>query len=108
MLKFVRFVLWILVVLALAIGFDRVMYLFDFSTPGLQQTQDFYVDFRNRLVGLVANSDDSKSIEGVIDKNSQQSSGRYLYVDDFGALQFADRLEDVPSRFRGAAQPLAD
>ena len=31
---------------------------------------------------------------------------RYLWVDAAGDLQFADRLEDVPERYRGEARPL--
>lgn len=32
---------------------------------------------------------------------------RYLYTDDKGDLLFADRVEDIPADYRGAAQPLA-
>jgi hypothetical protein len=108
MLRFVHFVLWVLVVLALVVGFDRVMHQFEFTTPGLKQTQEFYVDFRKRLIGLVANSGESKSIEGVIDDSRERSRGRYLYVDDSGVLQFVDSQDAVPARFRSSAQPLAD
>jgi hypothetical protein len=113
MLKLIRFILWVLVVLALTVGFDRVMHLFEFTTPGLKQAQDFYIDFRHRLVGLTQGTGPQNSIEGVIDGNRDPEaepigSSRYLYVDDFGALQFVDRLKDVPARFRGTAQPLAD
>jgi hypothetical protein len=33
---------------------------------------------------------------------------RYLYVDGEGNLQFADRLEDIPARYRKEARSLAE
>ena len=33
---------------------------------------------------------------------------RYLYVDADGELQFADRLEEIPTALRSGAQPLKD
>lgn len=38
---------------------------------------------------------------------ASESNPRYLYSDDKGNLLFVDRLEDIPSADRGAAQPLA-
>ena len=33
---------------------------------------------------------------------------RYLYVDKYGELHFADRLEEVPAAYRRDAQPLSE
>jgi hypothetical protein len=55
-----------------------------------------------------------KSIEQVIETARDtpaaktQAPQRYLYVDDSGALQFADSLEQVPPKYRRSAQPLAE
>ena len=33
---------------------------------------------------------------------------RYVYADDQGQLQFADRLSDVPAKYRDQAQPMGE
>ena len=63
-------------------------------------------------------SDDSgaqQSIEAVIaasqpteKKKKSAPAQRYLYVDEFGDLQFADSLALVPARYRPVAEPLAE
>ena len=116
MLKLIKFILWVVVILALTIGFDRLMFSVTFTSPGLEQTQKFYVDFRTRLFALMQDNaikTDSPIESLITDKREKNGSRktkatRYLYVDGHGELQFADSLEEVPQRFRDKAQPLAE
>ncbi len=116
MLKLLKYFLWVVVLLALSLGFDQLMVKLPLHAPGLSQTQQFYVDFRSRLLGLVGGdpSSPSDAIEAVIEKSatvpepSAKKSNRYLYVDKSGTLQFADSLQQVPSQYRHDAQPLAE
>ena len=116
MLKLIKYFLWIVVLLALTLGFDQLMLKLPLHAPGLKQIQVFYIDFRTRLFGLVRSDTDQKpaSIEAVIEKTtptpkqSAQEPKRYLYVDASGTLQFADSLQQVPSQYRQDAQPLAE
>jgi len=114
-MKLVKYFLWVVVLLALAVGFDQLMIRLPMHTPGLKQTQQFYVDFRTRLAGIFGTEAKPQLdvIEAVINKASSSSAtatkktGRYLYVDGNGVLQFADRLQQVPSQYRQDAQPMA-
>ncbi|MDX2493585.1 MAG: hypothetical protein QNK27_01335 [Desulfuromusa sp.] len=116
MLKLLKYLLWIIVILALTLGFDQLMVKLPLHSPGLKQTQQFYVDFRTRLIELFRDDSDSQpdSIEAVIEKTataptqSAKKSSRYLYVDASGTLQFADSLQQVPSQYRQDAQLLAE
>ena len=115
MLKLLKYFLWVVVILALVVGFDQLMVKLPLHAPGLKQTQLFYLDFRTRLGGLVKkDSPQSDVIEAMIEKRatapvqSTNKSNRYLYVDSSGTLQFADSLQQVPSRYRQEAQPLAE
>jgi len=116
MLKLLKYFLWITVILALTLGFDQLMVKLPLHTPGLKQTQQFYVDFRTRLIELFWGDGDSPpvSIDAVIEKTattskrSTKKTSRYLYVDASGTLQFADSLQQVPSQYRQDAQPLAE
>jgi hypothetical protein len=116
MLKLLKYCLWIVVVLALTIGFDQLMVKLPLRAPGLTQTQAFYLDFRSRLLNLNGRSSAAQkdAIEKVIEQSStakaQKSAKitRYLYVDENGALQFADNLQQVPVKYRQKAQPLAE
>ena len=118
MLKLVKYLLWILVLLALCLGLDQLLLRTPLDAPGLAQTQRFYVDFRQRLIRLFfaeRAQQPGASIEGLIEETAPAESvqpgppgNRYLYVDDDGVLQFADSLQQVPARYRESAQPLAD
>ena len=116
MLKLIKYFLWVVVLLALSVGFDQVMLKVPMDAPGLQQTQQFYVDFRTRLIGLFDKEAKSHPdvIEAVIKKatalspSATKKTGRYLYVDSNGILQFADSLQQVPSQYRQDAQPMAE
>jgi len=107
MLKLLKYFLWLAVLLALSVGFDQLMVKVPLHSPGLKQTQQFYVDFRTRLVGLFGGKTAAPTdvIEAVT--ASVEKTGRYLYVDSDGNLQFADSLQQVPSQYRQAAQPMA-
>ncbi len=116
MLKLLKYFLWLVVLTSLILGFDQVMLRVPLDAPGLKQTQRFYVEFRTRLGSLVKSErvPEPISIDAVIEKTadvpmaSAKKSNRYLYVDRSGTLQFADKLEDVPSQYRQEAQPLAE
>ncbi len=116
MLKMVKYFLWVVVLVALALSFDQLMLKLPLHAPGLKQTQQFYVDFRTRLVGLTksAPAPSPAAIEAVIEKAATapeqpaKKPTRYLYVDNSGTLQFADSLQQVPSQYRKDAQPLAE
>jgi len=119
MLKLVKYLLWLVILAVLAVGFDQFMVRVPVNTPGLKQTQQFYVDFRTRLIGLLAEQSTPAQpvdvIEAVITKKTapvvkatKKAGQRYLYVDDGGILQFADSLQQVPEKHRQDAQPLAE
>ena len=113
MFKLARILLWLLIFLVAAAGLDQFLLRVQVETPGLHQVQQFYVDFRSRLLDLVGTGHQGQSIEQVIEATAVPKSDpvekkhRYLYVDKDGDLQFADSLEQVPSRYRKDAQPLA-
>jgi hypothetical protein len=117
MLKILKYFLWVVVILSLVLGFDQLMLKLPLHSPGLKQTQQFYVDFRTRLFGLVKTDTAvlaPTSIESVIEKTATavtptpKKTNRYLYVDSDGTLQFADSLQQVPKKYRQDAQLLAE
>lgn len=116
MFKLFKYTLGLIAILILAISLDQIMTKTPLNTPGLKESQQFYVDFRARIIGLfVSGSHKPKNtIENVIEKSTQRAPvtksqpKRYLYVDDNGILQFADSLKKVPSKYQDDAQPLAD
>jgi hypothetical protein len=112
MLKLFKYFLWVVVVLMLSVGIDQLLIRVPLHSPGLQQTQQFYVDFRTRLIGLFGTETKPQPdiIEAMIKEASAPlppstpHSGRYLYADDNGVLQFADSLQQVPSQYRKNAK----
>ena len=118
MFKLLKILAWVLISLALLIGGDQFLLRVPLSAPGIHQVQTFYLDFRARLFGLVGfdtdDRDAGQSIEAVIatsqppEKKKSAPAQRYLYVDQFGDLQFADSLDLVPARYRSVAEPLAE
>lgn len=82
--------------------------------PLLNDFQQFYQDFRQRLVKLEAQRSTPSTVEEVLTVHEQQISQpasaeqetRYLYLDEQGALNFADRLDEIPPSFRHSAKPL--
>lgn len=114
MLKILKAFVWLAVATVLLIGLDQFFLSVPLKTPGLHQVQQFYVDFRGRLFGLFNHGEANKSIEKMIETNvaPRAKAGvkghRYLYVDENGALQFADSYEQVPPRYRKDAKPLSE
>ena len=116
MLKMLRICLWLVVAMIALAVFDQVMVRIPLQTAGFKQAQTFYVDFRQRLLGLtgVTGKSAPPSIEQVIETTTQQRQKQpsrpqpYLYVDERGALQFVDSFEQVPEPFRKDAQSLAE
>ena len=114
MLKLLKIFIWLVLLLVVVGGFDQFLLRVPLEMPGLSQAQTFYVDFRARLLGLVGvdPATPSASIEQLIETTGsapqQLQPQRYLYVDADGVLQFADSLQQVPAKFRQAAQPLAE
>lgn len=113
MLKIIRWLVWVLVSLLLVAGLDQTLIRVPMKVPVVEQFQDFYVDFRARLLGLAGKSMPQPSIEQVITTSEKKSSAtakksspRYLYADETGAIQFADSLDAVPPAFRKDAQQM--
>ena len=118
MFKMLKLFAWIVFPTLLLLAADQFLVRVPLSLPGATQAQTFYVDFRGRLLDLIGvkqgKPGSGKSIEGVIEATTQAPKEkksvpqRYLYVDENGALQFADSLSLVPAKYRETAQPLAD
>lgn len=110
--KVLRWTLWLLVVLILAGIGDRLLMEHPFETPGIKPAQQFYRDFRERLLSLhrqdILDDQIGQAIEAQTARPATEKSSRYLYVDRDGVLQFADSLQQVPAAYRQSAQPLAD
>ncbi|PLX87728.1 MAG: hypothetical protein C0619_14070 [Desulfuromonas sp.] len=115
MIKLVRWLVWLLVSLIVLSLLDQALIRVPMQVPVLTQFQEFYIDFRGRLLGLVDGGSETPSIDKMIDRSKEMgrtdkpspgAAPRYLYVDDSGALQFADSLEAVPPQFRKDAQPM--
>lgn len=112
-----RFLLWTILFLALLVAADQLLVTVPLHAPGLNEIQQFYLDFRSRLFGLVEGQTPS-SIDQVIERAAEPAPAapavgkpkpqRYLYVDDQGELQFADSLAEVPAAYRSKAQPLKE
>lgn len=87
--------------------------------PLLNDFQQFYQDFRQRLIKLEAQRSTSPpktatTVEEVLANREQEvtrstpaaAETRYLYLDEQGALNFADRFDEIPLPFRQSAKPL--
>jgi len=125
--------LWGLVFLLLLLAADQLLIQVPPVHPAHAAVVRFYRDFRVRLFGLAntpapeappapksskpaAPAAAPQSIEAVIDRQQTAkpvpAAGaavqRYVYSDDQGQLQFADKLTDVPVKYRDQAQPMGD
>jgi hypothetical protein len=110
---FRRLLLWTAVFLALLLAADQALVRLSFGPGLLRELQLCYRDFRCRLPGGFCPPvpQTPKTIEAAIaggGQHARKAIQPYLYVDGQGTLQFADRLEDVPSAYRSEAQPLAE
>jgi len=110
-LKFIRFILWVILTMVLVVVVDQLMIRRHFTTPVLEEAQTFYRDFRTRLLtlGHTDGRDDriGQTIEAQKDPSAEGAQSRYLYVDAAGVLHFADSLKEVPPAYRQSAQQLA-
>ena len=117
MFKVVRWLVWLLVSLIIVTGLDQTLTRVPMKVPVLEQFQEFYIDFRSRLLGLsgmeIQKPSKKPSIEQVIETMENKGAvpdkaavPRYLYVDDTGALQFAESLDAIPQAYRKDAQPM--
>ncbi|RMF44814.1 MAG: hypothetical protein D6751_08460 [Deltaproteobacteria bacterium] len=119
MKKLRRFLLWSLVFLVLLAACDQVLVRLPAGDGALAVVQQFYVDFRSRLFGVIT-GEAPRSIEQVIEKAAKPPAApakgpsavpagpRYLYVDADGNLQFAESLQEIPAAFRSSAQKLQE
>ncbi len=120
MFKVTRWFIWGLFSLLLLTAIDQILLNVDAPVPGYVEAREFYVDFRNRLLGLTDNDkvaqmiSINKSTPAVVKSPEKTGAAptkkpqRYLYVDAEGALQFVDKLEQVPLQYRRDAQPLSE
>lgn len=111
MSKSSKAIFWVIIFFCILLAVDQFLLRVEFKTGGMQVTQEFYLDFRQRLIGL-GSASGPKSVEQVISDRSSTAtapaveapSPRYLYADENGQLQFADSMEDIPPQFRKGAQ----
>lgn len=111
MKKLLRALFWGLVFVLLLGGIDQLLVQTPFEGPLLGSVRTFYLDFRQRLLGLAGPADAPPSVEATIEQASTSPAvppQRYVYADAEGALQFADSLAEVPEPFRKDAQPLSE
>lgn len=113
MIRIVRWLIWLMVSLIVVSLLDQTLTRVPMKVPVVEQFQEFYVDFRGRLFGIVSKEGKRPSIEQVIKKSEENVQAKekataplYLYADESGELHFADRLEDIPSAYRKDAQPM--
>ena len=110
MKKMVRALFWGVVFVLILGGIDQLLVQTPFEGPLLGNVRSFYLDFRQRLIGLTG-EDAPASVEQSIEQATTPSptapaAQRYVYADENGNLQFADTLEDVPKPYRSEAEPL--
>lgn len=121
--RFGAFLLWSGVFLALLVALDQLLLRTASEAPGVRAVQSFYLDFRQRLQGLPRGKPavrrplpaaaptqppaaGTAKPAGVSPAPPTASPPGYVYADEEGSLQFADTLQEVPSRYRGEARPL--
>jgi len=114
MKKPLQFLLWTFVFLCLLVFIDQALTRISIQAPVLSPLQEFYRDFRSRLLGtgLPEPAREIPPPAQPVKKPSplpavSTDQPRFIYVDRDGQLQFADSLEEIPTEFRGKAQKLA-
>lgn len=135
MTRLIKPIIWTLVFLALMLAVDQFLVQVPPAHPAHAAISRFYLDFRNRMIDILFGEKkvSPASIEAVIEgkQGPRQQAGalptakgqehgkaaaelsskpkkRYIYSDANGELQFADSLEEVPKKYRGQAQPMAE
>ncbi len=102
-------IFWVIVFFCLLLTVDQFLLRVEFRSGGMQVAQEFYLDFRQRLIGL-GSAPAPQSVEEVISEKEdvapvpEAPAPRYLYADENGQLQFADSMEDIPPEFRKGAE----
>ena len=122
--KVFRGLFWTIVFIALLLAGDRALMRWQPQNPVLVELQGGYREFRQSLLGLLHQTvappaPPERSQKPAPPRRQEGKPGlptkaeaaprraqRYLYVDQQGELQFADRLEDIPASLRSSAQPL--
>ncbi len=99
-----RLLFWVGVFLLILLGVDRMLLRGSPTHPLLQQVQSSYADLRGRLLGQ--NRPGDPVAELLVPQQAPARS--YVYADDHGVLHFVDSLQQVPLRYRGAAQALEE
>ncbi len=114
MKRLAGFLVWSFLFLALLLAMDQVLLRAPLKAPGYTAVREFYLDFRSRLLGRA----EKDPIETILKQHpstepahrpstvSPNASPRYLYVDEQGALQFADSLKEIPPALRKSAKRL--
>ena len=112
MSKSSKAIFWVIVFFCLLLAVDQFLLRVEFSSGGMQAAQEFYLDFRQRLIGLGSEPEPASVEEVLTDQEpaapSPASSPRYLYADENGQLQFANSMEDIPPEFRQGAERLEE
>ena len=110
MSKSSKAIFWVIIFFCLLLTVDQFLLRVEFKSGGMQVAQEFYLDFRQRLIGIGSGSQPI-SVEEVIGEKEptavikvEGDNPRYLYADENGQLQFADSMEDIPPEFRKGAE----
>ena len=111
MKRLVKFLFWGTVFVALLLVIDQFFVRVPVDIPGVTEVRHFYLDFRHRLFGTVAEHGPDAIGSAIEQAESppppaRAVTPRWVYADEAGNLQFADHLEEVPARYRAEAQPL--
>lgn len=111
MKKILSFFFWLLIFAGVLGAADQALVRIEADLPGYREVRNFYLDFRERLLGLYS-GDGPASIEEVIEKSEPQAPlapqpGGFVYVDDRGVLHLVESLEDVPPAYRREAKKLS-
>ncbi len=106
-------IFWVIVFFCLLLAVDQFLLRVEFKSGGMQVAQEFYLDFRQRLIGLGSTPEPTSVAEVISEKNEvaavpESSAPRYLYADENGQLQFANSMEDIPPEFRKDAERMEE
>lgn len=120
MKKIIFMFVWIVSFLLLLLVCDQFLLRYPGKDlPVLNDFQHFYQDFRSRLIKLesqrhASDVSTATTVEDVLSAREHQvaqetvlpKAVRYLYLDEHGTINFADRLDEIPPALRHSAKPL--